>query len=229
MVADPGRFQTFLSSQIDNKKITFMIEKKNLKCNCEVKLLGITIDDKLFFNKHLRALIRIRKFLSTEKIKYLSKVYMSAFKYCPLFCMFCGKAAINAINKIHKRILRIIYEMEDASSENSLNSLKVTSSLWMKKNIQKLLIEIYKSMKNISPPIMQEFYNLNLTPYNLRMKQLVKLPKTITSKYGIQALCFKKSLLWKMVPIQYKNTNLENFKRKIEVWKPTTCICKVGI
>ena len=102
MVADPGRFQTFLSSQIDNKKITFMIEKKNLKCNCEVKLLGITIDDKLFFNKHLRALIRIRKFLSTEKIKYLSEVYMSAFKYCPLFCMFCGKAAINAINKIHK-------------------------------------------------------------------------------------------------------------------------------
>ena len=197
-----------------------------MKCNCEVKLLGITIDDKLFFNKHLRALIRIRKFLSTEKIKYLSEVYLSAFKYCPLFCMFCGKAAINAINKIHKRILRLIYEMEDASSENSL---KVTSSLWMKKNIQKLLIEIYKSMKNISPPIMQEFYNLNLTPYNLRMKQLVKLPKTITSKYGIQALCLKKSLLWKMVPIQYINTNLENFKRKIEVWKPTTCICKVGI
>ena len=116
--------------------------------------------------------------------------------------------------------------MEDASSKNSL---KVTSSLWMKKNIQKLLIEIYKSMKNISPPIMQEFYNLNFTPYNLRMKQLVKLPKTITSKYGIQALCFKKSLLWKMVPIQYKNTNLENFKRKIKVWKPTTCTYKLGI
>ena len=89
--------------------------------------LGITIDEKLTFTRHianicslannrLRALTRIRRFLSTEQAKYLSEAYiMSAFKYCPLIWMFCNK-----INKIHKRTLRQVYEMEDANFEDLL-------------------------------------------------------------------------------------------------------------
>ena len=96
MVANPVKFQMFLGSKIDNSKIAFVIENKQIKCKREVKLLGITIDEKLTFTKHiasiyslannrLRALTRIRRFLSTEQAKYLSEAYiMSAFKYCPL-------------------------------------------------------------------------------------------------------------------------------------------------
>ena len=48
MVANPGKFQLmFLGSNIDNSKITFMIENKRVKSRSEVKLLGSTIDDKL--------------------------------------------------------------------------------------------------------------------------------------------------------------------------------------
>ena len=95
MVANPGKFQImFLGSKIDNCKITFAIENKQIKCKREVKLLGITIDEKLTFTKHianicslannrLRALTRIRRLLSTEQTK--SEAYiLSAFKYCPL-------------------------------------------------------------------------------------------------------------------------------------------------
>ena len=85
MVANPGKFQImFLGSNIDNSKITFMIENKRVKSRSEVKLLGITIDDKLSFttdieNLHstaryrLRALARIRKLLSFEPAKRLSE------------------------------------------------------------------------------------------------------------------------------------------------------------
>ena len=78
MVANPGKFQTmFLGSKIDNSKITFAIENKQIKCKREVKLLGIPINGKLTFtkpianicslaNNRLRALTRIRRFLSTE-------------------------------------------------------------------------------------------------------------------------------------------------------------------
>ena len=107
MVANPGKFQImFLGSNIDNSKITFMIENKRVKSRSEVKLLGITIDDKLSFTSHienlcstasncLRALARIRKFLSFDRAKRVYKAYIiSTLTYCPLIWMLCGKTAI---------------------------------------------------------------------------------------------------------------------------------------
>ena len=111
----------FLGSKTDNSKITFAIANKQIKCKRQVKLLGIIIDEKLTFTRHianiyslannrLRALTRIRRFLSTEQANYLSEAYiMSAFKYCPLMWEFCNKTSNNQINKIHKRTLRLVY------------------------------------------------------------------------------------------------------------------------
>ena len=163
MVANPGKFQImFPRSKIDNSKITFATKNKQIKCKREVKLLGITIDEKLTFTRHvanicslannrLRALTRIRRFLSTEQTKYLSEAYiMSAFKYCPLIWML--------INKIHKRTLRLVYEMEDSNFEDLL--LKDNSWNVHENNVHALLIEIYKSINNLSPPIMKDFFDL---------------------------------------------------------------------
>ena len=139
MVANSGKFQImFLGSKIDNSKITFAIENKQIKCKREVKLLGITIDEKLTFTKHianicslannkLRALTRVRRFFSMEQAKYLSEAYiMSAFKYCTLIWMFCNKTSNNQINKIHKRTLRLVYEMENPNFEDLL----LKDNLW---------------------------------------------------------------------------------------------------
>ena len=212
MVANPSKFQImFLGSNIDNNEITFMVEDKKVRSKTEVKLLGITIDDKLSFNKHisnlcstasnrLRALARIRKFLSLEQAKRLSEVYiMSTFKYCPLIWMFCNKTANNQ-NKIHKRSLRLVYQLEDENFEDLL--IKDNSWTIHESNIQTLLIEIYKSLNHISPIIMQEFFDLKVTPYSLRNNNLLKLPKNCL---GTQALCFKGSLIWNTVPNHFKN------------------------
>ena len=97
MVAKPGRFQImFLRSNNDNSKIAFMIENKRVKSRSEVRLLGITIDNKLSFTTHIEilcstasnclpALARIHKFLSFEQAKCLSEAYIiSTFMYCLL-------------------------------------------------------------------------------------------------------------------------------------------------
>ena len=206
MVANPGKFQImFLGSKIDNCKITFAIKKKQIKCKREVKLLGIIIDEKLTFMKHianicslannrLRASTRIRRYLSKEQTKYLSEAYIiSAFKYCPLIWMFCNKTSNNQINKIHKRSLRLVYEIQDANFED----LQLQDNSWNvhESNIHTLLIEIYKSINNLSPPIMKKFFDLKNTRYDLLSKQLLKLPETSTSRYGTEALCVKGSLI----------------------------------
>ena len=37
------------------------------------------------------------------------------------------------------------------------------------------------------------------------ISEMMILPETITSRYGTQALCFKSSLIWNIVPNKFKN------------------------
>ena len=103
--------------------------------------------------------------------------------------------------------------MEDANFEDLL--LKDNSWNVHESNIHTLLIEIYKSINNLSPPIMKDFFDLTNIRYDLRSKQLLKLPETRTSRYGTQALSFKGSLIWNMVPSKFKNIDsIEDFKKR---------------
>ena len=78
--------------------------------------------------------------------------------------------------------------MEDANFEDLL--LKDNSWNVHENNIHTLLIEIGKSINNLTSPIIKDlfFFDLKNTPYNLRNKQLLKLPETSTSRYGTQAV-----------------------------------------
>ena len=81
MVANPKKFHNkSLGWKINNIKSTFTAENNQLKCKNEVKLLGITMAEKLTLTKHianicrlennrLRASTRIRRFLSMEQTK----------------------------------------------------------------------------------------------------------------------------------------------------------------
>ena len=88
-----------------------------------------------------------------------------------------------------------MYEMEYANFEDLL--IKDSSWTIHEKNIHTLLIE---SLNHSSPPVMQEFFDLKVTPYSLRNNNLLRLPKTNTSRYGTEALCFKGSIIWNTVP-----------------------------
>ena len=69
---------------------------------------------------------------------------------------------------------------------------------------------------------MQEFFDLKVTPYSLRNNNLLRLPKTNTSRYGTEALCFKGRIIWNTVPNRYRNLNsLDKFKKQTKMWKPT--------
>ena len=80
-----------------------------------IKLLGITIDNKLNFKEHvtkickkakqkLHALARIAKYLDTDKLKIIMKTFMeSQFNYCPLVWMFHSRP----LNNKNKQITRM--------------------------------------------------------------------------------------------------------------------------
>ena len=57
MLENPDKFQIMLlGSNNDNSKFAFMIKNKRVKSRSDVKLLGITKDDKLSFSIHIENL-----------------------------------------------------------------------------------------------------------------------------------------------------------------------------
>ena len=97
-----------------------------------VKLLGITIDNELKFDKYiskvckkaqrkLTVLTRIKKYLGFNQLQLLFKTFFdSQFKYCPLTWMFYSRTTNNKINKLHKRALRRVYDGYISASEELL-------------------------------------------------------------------------------------------------------------
>ena len=102
-----------------------------IKSSNSVKLLGITIDNKLNFKEHLtnirkkvsnklHGLARVSHYTSTHKLRIMMKAFIeSQFQYCPLVWMFHSRTLNNRINKLHERALRLVYKDDEYTHLNS--------------------------------------------------------------------------------------------------------------
>ena len=83
-------------------------EIENSECE---KLLGIKVDTKLNFNKHLNDIsvkpaARVVRYTSLSKKKILmNSFFKSQFSYCPLIFMFHSRIMNNKINRLHERCM----------------------------------------------------------------------------------------------------------------------------
>ena len=163
-----------------------------------VKLLGVTIDNKLSFDSHIndlcrqvnlksKALLRIRNYIDFDKAKLLCNAYiLSSFNYCPLIWMLYNKTAENKINRAHLRALRTIYLDFDSNLEELLvkdGGVKIHA-----KNNQILACEVFKSLNEINPEYMWDIFEEKCMPYKLRAGMLLTLPPANTVTYGLNSL-----------------------------------------
>ena len=113
--ANAGKFQFIILNRKNHRRQQMVINSITVKESNEVILLGITIDNKLVFKKHienlcrtaqckLHALTRIRKCLTLNKV--YGSFINSQFNYAPLIWMFCRKFLYHKIEKIHHRTLK---------------------------------------------------------------------------------------------------------------------------
>ena len=114
MMANPGKFQFMILLSKNTMNNSIVINNKTIESSKSVKLLGLTIDNKLNFGIHINNIckvasakikglgrIRSRLNLSQSKILYNSFT-LSQFNYCYLVWMFCSKTLENKINQIQK-------------------------------------------------------------------------------------------------------------------------------
>ena len=183
MVAYPKKFQLMFLGLQGEKRLRLNIEENKIPTAGYVKLLGVEIDSKLTFSKHIETLCskvnkkvsafaRLNNYISREQaLTVCNAVILSNFNYCPLIWLFCNKGANKEIDRTHKRALRILYEDYESSFETLLarsgsNSMHI-------KNLQKLMTEIYKSMNHLNPSIVWEFHEKKPIMYNLKYKTCV--------------------------------------------------------
>ena len=138
---------------VNSQNNDIKIGKDIITSEASVKLLGITMDNKLNFNEHvdkickkandkLHALARITKFLSSDKLRILMKTFIkSQFNYCPLTWMFHSRQLNDKINKLHERALRIAHKNPNLTFRQLLDLDK--SHCIHHRNLQKLAVEMF--------------------------------------------------------------------------------------
>ena len=203
-----------------------------------VKLLGITIDNKLSFNEHaknickkanqkLYALSRIAKYIQSDKLRIIMKAFIdSQFNYCSLTWMFHSRQINAKINKLHERALRIVYKDQKLTFEQLL-VLDKSHSIHHR-NLQKLAVEMFKVKHNMVPAPLQELFPKYDNVFNLRNQRCWQSFNIRTVGYGIDTLAYRGEKTWQLLPDFIRNSNtLSEFIFKIKKWNPHGCTCRL--
>ena len=104
--------------------------------------------------------------MEKSKLGLTMTSFMSHFIYCSLVWIFHDRKSYNKINKIHERALRIIHKDSTSNFESLL--IKSYSVSIYQRNLQMLLIEIYKTINNVNPSFKTEVFVTIVVQYNLR-------------------------------------------------------------
>ena len=127
--------------------------------------------------------IFINWYLEPQKASLLYNSFiLTNLNYCPLIWMFCGKTTNDKFNSVHKRALRVLLNYYTSSFEELLHRKEEVTI--HDKNLQKLILEVYRCMTSANPSFLWEFFNKNELPYSLRINNLLQLPSTKTKSMG---------------------------------------------
>ena len=120
-------------------------------------------------NNKVKAFSSVVRDLELQKASLLYNSFiLTTFNYCPLTWMFCGKPTSDMANRVHKRALRVLLSDYDSSIEELLHKNEEVTI--HEKNLQKLMLEVYRYVTSGDPSFLWELFNRKTLPYTLRIK-----------------------------------------------------------
>ena len=155
--------------------------------------------------------MRIRSYLTQRQADHLFNAYiMSPFNYCPLAWMFCDKRAHSLIRATqYKALCAKLNTFKSTFDEVLLKSNTINIHI---KNLQLLVIEVFKSLNQLNPELMWNTFTLRDKSYNLRQGSSLIIPIARTSR-ALNSFDFRAALAWNHLPSNLKEENsLSEFK-----------------
>ena len=238
MIVNPDKFQAIIVKKNTNIKDSYPLKINDQIINSEssVKLLGIEIDNKLSFDKHistlckkasnqLNAIGRIQNYMGfKEKEVLINSFVYSNFNYCPLVWHFCSSKSLNKIEKIQERALRLLHN--DFVNDYSRLLEKSGKSTMTIKRLRCLALEIFKTLNDQNPNYMKEIFSRNTNHTHRPLD--IKVNYKNTTKFGINSLRSLGPHIWNSLPKFVKEeTNFEKFKEFINDWFGLKCKCNM--
>ena len=91
-----------------------------------------------------------------------------------------------------------------------------------------LMIEVYKSLNQQNPSFLWELFARKVINYNLRIKDILALPKALTTSFGINSISFRGSILLNSTPDVIKSSNaVFALNNNIKNWTGEVCNCNI--
>ena len=137
--------------------------------------------------------------------------------------MIAGKTLISKVQKLHFRTLQVVYN----TYEKSYNELLILNRdiPIHQKHLHSLATEVCKSVNNLNPQFMWNYFNFGTLPHELRKENKVNLRETRSCCYGMNSLLFRGALLWSSLPRNVKESHsVPEFKEMIREIG-LTCSC----
>ena len=95
-------------------------------------------------------------------------------------------------------------------------------------NLQTLMIEVFKSLNHENPSFLWDLFSRKEVYYNLRIKDILTLPRALTSSFGTNSITFRGSILWNSTPDVIKSSSTVSvFGKNIKNWEGEGCNCKI--
>ena len=140
--------------------------------------------------------------------------------------MFCSRRSNSLVNNVHERALRIVSDDHNSSYSELLMTKKEHTI--HQQNINVLMKEIYKFENNLSPPLIDDMFQVRKINYNLRHFQKSANTKKTSVKMGLETITYRAPQLWNLVLTEIKDApSLSIFKVKIKSWYCDNCPCRL--
>ena len=242
MLANPSKFHAIFLCK-DKKQCTInvpiKVKDKIIYSESSVKLLGLTIDDHLKFDKHvdklckqssgqLNQLFRLKRYISFAERKVCVDSFIFAnFNYCPLVWHHTTAKSINKIEKIQERALRFLYD-DFINSYDKLLEIANRSTMTINR-LRCLCIEIFKTLKNMNPSYMTGIFKKRENRHSSRLNN-IEVPMVNQVTYGKNSLRALGPKIWNTLPDHIKSSEtLIIFKKSIKTWDGENCKCNFCI
>ena len=91
-----------------------------------------------------------------------------------------------------------------------------------------LAIEVYKCMKGLNPPYLNELFKQREMHYPLRNSDILKQSKFNTFTFGYKSFAYYGAKVWNTLnPCIKQSENLNSFKRELKNWCLGSEACKI--